>query len=107
MNSWFNVILPLDSQSKVSDIWNPMAYNKYYNLIAEEGHGDTIVIIRNIKTGKYQAEIDSENTCQSPFNHYCIDSISILNKELYIKWAFPKKESGIMMEYEIRTKLKI
>jgi hypothetical protein len=107
MDSWFNVILPLDSQSKVSDIWNPMAYNKFYNLIVEEGHGDTIVIVRNIKTGKSQTEIDSENSCQSPFNHYCIDSISILNKELYIKWAFPKKESGIMMEYEIRTKLKI
>jgi hypothetical protein len=105
--SWFNVILPLDSLAEESGIWNPMAYNKKSNLIAEEGDADTIVVIRNIKTGKSQPIIDKMNKCESAFNNYCIDSISIQNKEVYIKWVLPHKMSDDFKVIEKRVKIKI
>jgi hypothetical protein len=108
-DSRFNVILPLDSLSKESEIWNPIAFNKRKNLIAQEGYGfsDTIVILQNIKTGKSQPIIDKMNKCESAFNHYCIDSISIQNKEVYIKWVLPHKMTDDFKVIEKRVMIKI
>jgi hypothetical protein len=106
-DTWFNLILPLDTLSGISDVWNPMAYNKERNLIAIEGYADTILVIRNIKTGKSQPIIDGINKCESVFNHYCIDSISIQNKEVYIKWIIPHKMSDDFKVIVKRVKVKI
>lgn len=74
---------------------SPVIYKKYIfveafdltnNLIAYIPEGiDSFLVIENFVTGKKKI-INETDLCPAAFKGECIDSISIVNKQLYIRW---------------------
>lgn len=81
---WTNLILPLDSVKQPFEIEMPEAYDMKNNLVAYNGDQDTIVWVENFLTG-HKAPVLGK-PCGSACNCYCVQSISINDRELYIKW---------------------
>lgn len=91
-DTWLHVIFPLKASSEVRVYGNPLAYDKASDIVVFEnyfGIGDTILIAENIKSGQRQFILNSGTACASAINHYCIDSIHINNRHLYLEW-FPE-----------------
>ena len=84
MPCWYAVILPLDSAKPSFEIEMPEAYDMRNNLIAYNGYQDTIVWIENFHTRQRVPILG--NNCGSACNIYCVDSISVNNRELYLHY---------------------
>lgn len=93
-DTWLNIILPLIKGSPARLYENPMAVDKENGIIVYEhafDECDTVLIAENIVSGKKQAIGLNWKKCSSPINHYCIDSITVLKKQLYLEWTLPNK----------------
>lgn len=93
-DTWYEIILPLVSAQKEKLFYNPLAYDKKNDIVIYEynfGSVDTVLVAENILNNKRQYIGKNWKACSSVFNHYCIDSISISNKLLYVKWTLPNK----------------
>ena len=78
------VFLPLDSVKAAFQIEMPEAYDLDNNLVAYNGDRDTIVWVENFLT-RQKVPILGHN-CGSAFNGYCVDSISVKNRDLYVHY---------------------
>jgi hypothetical protein len=84
-------VLPLRNQGKVRWIENGLYFDPVDNLLVSEQFqfSDTILIIENLLNNNRQFVVEKESPCQAVLNSACIDSISIIHKELLLKWVTP------------------
>jgi hypothetical protein len=93
-DTWLNIILPLTKGADARIYENPMAVDKENGIIVFEhtfNECDTVLIAENILTGEKQIIGLDWKKCSSALNHYCIDSISVSKKQLYVEWTLPNK----------------
>jgi hypothetical protein len=90
-DTWFQIILPLTKDADLKIYENPLATDKDNDIIIYEYNSDTVLVAENMTTGKKQIIGTNGKKCSSAFSHYCIDSISVSKKQLYIKWTLPNK----------------
>ena len=86
--------MPLTKGSDAKIFENCLAVDKDNGIVVYEYpnfNTDTILIAENILTGKKQAIGRQWKKCSSYFSHYCIDSIDVNKKRLYIEWVLPNK----------------
>jgi hypothetical protein len=89
-DTWMDIILPLKSNEDVRFYENRLAIDEENGiLVYEYPSEDSIIIAENILTSKKQVLGKNWTPCSSFLYHYCIDSVSIVNKELYIEWVTP------------------
>ena len=100
-DSWFEIYLPLDTNKSEIIIENPLARDRGKSLIVSEGLGDTLVFITNLVTKERKAILEKEFKCESTFWHYCIDSISINNSELYLSLKSVDKKTKTLRKYKL------
>ena len=81
---WYALILPLNKNKQIRRVDFPEGYDMKNNLIVYLGNNDTLIVIENYLDGKRKAIIGKN--CGSSFNGYCIDSISINNRQFYMRW---------------------
>ena len=109
-DTWINILLALKENTNPQIYENALAFDKENGIVICEGfiHEDPPLIAENINTGEKEILGKNWTKCDvGSFYHYCIDSISVTNKELYVKWATPHKlEENPMFETK-RIKLKI
>ncbi|MBL7790175.1 MAG: hypothetical protein JNL75_10145 [Chitinophagales bacterium] len=107
---WLNIILPLKEDAKPKIYENALAFDKENGLVICEGfiHKEAPLKAENIYTGETEILGKNWTKCDAcSFYHYCIDSISIKNRELYVKWATPHKLVEKPKFETKRVKLKI
>ncbi|MBP7478665.1 MAG: hypothetical protein KA797_09085 [Chitinophagales bacterium] len=93
-DTWFRIILPLTKGANAYFYENLMAMDKENGIVVIEhafDDSDTVLIAENILTRKRQIIGLDWEKCSSAMNHYCIDSISISKKQLYVEWTLPNK----------------
>ncbi|HRG02347.1 MAG TPA: hypothetical protein PKZ75_14610 [Bacteroidia bacterium] len=100
-DSWFEIYLPLDSNKSEIIIDNPLARDREKSLIVSEGWGDTIVFITNLITREKKGIVEKEFKCESAFWHYCIDSVSLKNSELYLDLKSVDGKSKKLRKYKL------
>ncbi len=96
-DTWIDVVLPLKKDADLKFYDNCMAYDKENGIAVREWccQTDTVLLAENILTGKQQALGKDWKKCRAvSFVHYCIDSISVSNKILYVEWVLPHKLDG-------------
>ncbi len=84
MPCWYATILPLDSVSAPFEVDFPLVYDMKNNLVVYSGVKDTIVWVENFLS-RLHMPIVGKN-CGSAFNFFCTDSVSIVDKQLYLRW---------------------
>ena len=90
-DTWTDLILPL-TINEVKIFENPLSYDKENGIVVYESDSAKYKLIaENIDFGKKEFIGKDWVDCSSVFPHYCIDSINVKNKELYIKWTLPNK----------------
>ena len=90
-DTWTDLILPFDS-NEVKFYENTLAYDKVNGIVIYET--DSLpyqLIAENITGNKKEFLGENWENCSSILPHYCIDSIHIENKELYVHWTLPNK----------------
>ncbi|HEY3404449.1 MAG TPA: hypothetical protein VGK59_13765 [Ohtaekwangia sp.] len=104
---WGTIILPLNARDSVFERMYDLEKLPERDLVVYLGGKDyEKLIIENWATGKKQ-EIKTTITCESAFLGYCIDSVRLVNDDLYIKWDESagqrdnKKEKVDMVRVEI------
>ena len=93
-DTWIDIVLPLTKDADLKFYENCMAFDKENGITVREWccQTDTVLLAENITTGKQQALGKDWLKCGAvSFVHYCIDSISISNKILYVEWVLPHK----------------
>ncbi len=92
-DTWFRIVLPLIPGEKGREYWNPLAFDEANGLVVymNDNKGDSIWIVENMLSGKQLAIGKGLPPCGSAGTHYCVDSISIVNRELYLEWVTPHK----------------
>jgi hypothetical protein len=98
--SWMNIVLPFNPNEKIQEFSNGLCFDPANNLIGVEQYGDTILVVKNLKTNKLQYIIDKQHICDAASNNSCIDTVGIKNKLLYIKWATPNNFDENKKVYE-------
>ena len=90
-DTWYSIFLPLIKDAKELWFFNSLAVDKTSGIIVypNKKNADTTLIIENIQTGQKQFTGIGWEKCSSAFIQYCIDSISISKKTLYIEWTTP------------------
>jgi len=90
-DTWTDLILPFNS-NEIKVYENTMAYDKVNGIVIYETDSLPYQLVAENIVGK-EKEFLGENwkKCSSIFPHYCIDSISVENKELYVNWGLPNK----------------
>lgn len=82
---WHAYILPMDDKGEVQDIWYPLAWDLKNNLVVTvESENDTLLKISNFLSQTSTYVIGSG--CGSAFFGYCVDSISLIDRELYVRY---------------------
>jgi len=104
---WTNLVLPMNKKDKVQAFNNGLCFDNIYNLLGIEQFRDTILLVENLKTEKKQYIVDKEHTCEGVSNNSCIDTISIKNKILYIKWVVPDNYNEKKKVYNKKVKLQL
>lgn len=106
--AWINMVLPFKKTEKVKTFENMLCFDAVDNLVATQYYNDTILVVQNLKTDQKQYIVLSDTPCEAASNLYCIDSVGLKNKELYLKWATANlaNDSSRIFE-EIRFKIKI
>lgn len=90
-DTWTDLILPFDS-NEVKLYENALAYDKVNGIVIYET--DSLpyrLVAENMIKKEKQFLGENWKDCSSIFPHYCIDSIHIENKELYVHWTLPNK----------------
>ncbi|KAB1230177.1 hypothetical protein [Chryseobacterium viscerum] len=90
-DTWTDLILPFNS-NEIKLYENTLAYDKVNGIVVYET--DSLpykLVAESIDGNKKQFLGENWKNCSSLFPHYCIDSIYIENKELYVDWVFPNK----------------
>lgn len=105
--TWQNLALPLNSKDSVQVFENALSFDTAHNILAIEQLGDTVFTVHNLKTQQKQFIIESARPCDAAQNSACIDTLSIINKELYYKWLTPNKYSDKKSSLEKRVRLSI
>jgi hypothetical protein len=100
-DAWFEVYLPLDSTKEEILIDNPLARDWENNLVAYEGFGDTILVVKNLNNGINIPILEREFKCDSPIWHYCLDSVLINNRTLFYQISTTDKK-GEKVKRKIR-----
>jgi hypothetical protein len=98
------IVLPLNSNDNIKWFMYVLAYDFENNLIVYLGNEDyDKLVIENLRNGKRRL-INFEDSCSSAFWEYCIDSISISDKELYYRIAEPNRfdKNKKLKEYRIK-----
>lgn len=106
--AWLNMVLPFDKSEKVKTFDNILCFDSVNNLVASQYYNDTVLVVQNLKTQQLQYIILNNSPCEAASNLYCIDSVAIKNKELYLKWAttnLAKDSSRIFEERRYRIKI--
>lgn len=90
-DTWTDLILPFNN-NEVRFYENTLAYDKINGIVVYETDSLPYKLVAENILGK-EKQFLGENwkNCSSLFPHYCIDSIHIENKELYVDWAVPNK----------------
>ena len=85
---WGSIYLPLNDKQDVTRVYYEYAADLDHHLVAALGLDETktFIAVHNLKTGKVQ-EIKLEKECESAIPTYCLDSLSIIGKNLYFRWA--------------------
>lgn len=90
-DTWTDLILPFNN-NEVRLYENALAYDKVNGIVIYET--DSLpyrLAAENMIEKKRQFLGENWKNCSSLFPHYCIDSIHVENKELYIDWVTPNK----------------
>jgi hypothetical protein len=92
-DTWINIVLPLTKGADLKFYENCMVFDKENGIAVREWYtgSDTVLLAENIMTGEKQAIGQDWKKEPISFYHYCIDSISISNNMLYVKWVLPNK----------------
>jgi hypothetical protein len=88
-DSWYNVVLPFANGKGPEFFWRPIAFDHENGIIVSAyGVGpDSILLATDVLTNKIQPVGKGWKTCQDTHGpHYCVDSVSIANKQLYVQW---------------------
>ncbi|PIQ22147.1 MAG: hypothetical protein COW65_04850 [Cytophagales bacterium CG18_big_fil_WC_8_21_14_2_50_42_9] len=106
--AWINMVLPFDKSDKVKTFENILCFDAEDNLVASQYYNDTILVVQNLKTDQKQYIVLEGTPCEAASNLYCIDSVGIKNKELYLKWATANLANDLSRIFEEKTfKIKI
>jgi hypothetical protein len=104
---WFDLFLPLGSDSSEFSIGNVLTFDKNQNLVVNEyASADTIMAIHNLVSKTTQFIIE-KNRCESALTHYCIDSIAFTKNGLYYRWTLPHKLDDHKKYFERKVVVKI
>lgn len=90
-DTWTDLLLPFNS-NRVQWYENALAYDKVNGIVIYET--DSLpykLVAENIIGNRKEFLGENWENCSSIFPHYCIDSIHIENKELYVNWTLPNK----------------
>lgn len=92
-DTWVNIVLPLTKDADLKFYENCMVFDKENGIAVREWYSesDTVLLAENIITGKKQAIGGDWKREPISFFHYCIDSISVSKKTLYVEWVLPNK----------------
>lgn len=89
-DTWFEAILSKNDPSLGRIYWNTLAFDRDAGIaVYEYGAKDSLLIAESFYTQEQLVIGQNWTRCGSTFSHYCIDSISISSRELYIEWAAP------------------
>ncbi|RDC64322.1 hypothetical protein [Adhaeribacter pallidiroseus] len=105
---WINLVLPFDKLEKVKTFDNMLCFDAENNLVASQYYNDTVLVVQNLKSDQKQYIILEDTPCGAASNLYCIDSVGIRNKELYLKWTtanLAKDSSRIYEEKRFQIKI--
>lgn len=90
-DTWTDILLPFDNNN-FKLIENSLVYDKINGIvICETDSANYKLFAENIKSGRKQFFGNDWENCSSVFPHYCIDSINLADKNLYIEWIIPNK----------------
>ena len=98
--AWLNFVLPFSKSEKVKTFNNLLCFDPEDNLVASQYFNDTVLVVQNLKTDQKQYIVLKDTPCEAASNLYCIDSIGIKNKELYLKWATANLENDSSRIFE-------
>ena len=90
-DTWTDLILPF-TNNEVKLYENPLSYDPVNGLVVYET--DSLpykLVAESINFKKKQFIGETWKNCSSVFPHYCIDTIFIENKKLYVDWILPDK----------------
>lgn len=88
-DTWTDIILPFETNN-VKLIDNALAYDKLNGIVVFETDSvDYKLFAEKIQSGKRDYFGKDWEKCSSVFPHYCVDSISLSNKNLYVEWITP------------------
>lgn len=90
-DTWQHIVLQLKPKQEPIFYENSLAFDRENGLVVYEFPSvkDTILIVENIITKRKKYLGKNWTKCSSALHHYCIDSISINNQELYLEWVTP------------------
>jgi hypothetical protein len=90
-DTWTDLILPFNN-NEVKLYENTLAYDKVNGIVIYETDSLPYKLVAENITGKKKQYLGEHwKNCSSLFPHYCIDSIYVENKELYVDWVLPNK----------------
>ncbi|UOQ74699.1 hypothetical protein [Hymenobacter cellulosilyticus] len=103
-NAWPTLALPLNAQEPVGAFANGLCFDAKRNLlVTEQGWGDTILTVHNLKTQQEQHLIEEGRPCDAIS---CLDSASIDDGLLYYKWTVQNSSlHAISTERRVRLSL--
>lgn len=103
---WGSIYLPLNTYQKVTRVYYEYATDLDHHLVAALALDETktFIAVHNLKTSKVQ-EIKLEKECESAIPTYCLDSLSIIGKNLYFRWtADASFKSKNYKEYTVKIR---
>lgn len=90
-DTWTDLILPF-TNNEVKLYENPLSYERVKGIVVYETDSLPYKLVAESIDGKKKQFIgENWKNCSSLFPHYCIDSIRIENRELYVDWVLPDK----------------
>ncbi|MPS72572.1 MAG: hypothetical protein E2590_05395 [Chryseobacterium sp.] len=90
-DTWTDIVLSFDNNNfKLID--NSLIYDKINGVvICETDSANYKLFAESINSGRKQYFGNDWADCSSVFPHYCIDSINLSDKDLYLEWVLPNK----------------
>lgn len=90
-DTWTDIILPFN-HNNYRLIENALTYDKKNGIaVCETDSANYKLFAENINSGRKQYFGNDWENCSSVFPHYCIDSINLADKDLYLEWISPNK----------------
>ena len=100
---WGMKVLPLSPEKSIQDYMYQVAFEKAKGIIVYIAYQNDGLTAVNLFTGKKE-NIKLGEICGQTFPGYCIDSVSINNSELFVRWK-DEYESDEMNEMVLKLKL--